>query len=256
MNQIVMPLLLSAVAMPSVWAQGNEWTGFYAGGHLGYGFGESKVDVSLGGSWGLGPQVANDYLEKAWSKDLSPSGAVGGLQAGYNYQLPGSQVVLGLEGAASWLDASDSKRRMTYLAPVLPVDVGFDSRLSIDVERTLALRAKAGFIVDRTLYYGTVGWSWARAEMGFEILSTNGYSRMGGGTKTLDGFTIGLGVEHRITQQLSLRADYSYSDYGRVSYETAYRPGSTGGPPAFNYAEKVSQDLSLHQINIGLNYSF
>ncbi len=248
MKQIVMPLLLFAVAMPSVWAQGNEWTGFYAGGHLGYGFGESKVDVSLGGNWAIESELLTDKLRHDWSKDLEPRGALGGLQVGYRYQLPGSKFLLGVEAAASWLDVSDRSRQTSGSKS------NYDSLKFIDLDSTQVLRTKAGFATERTLYYVTAGWAWGQATMGFEVLAKNGYSKAGNAKKTLDGFTLGFGVEHRITQQLSLCADYSYSDYGRITYETASRPGNTWAE--YDYREKVSQDLSLHQINIGLNYSF
>ena len=44
-----------------------DWTGFYAGGHIGYGWGHGRyVDP---------PDVTNFY----------PDGLIGGVQAGYNY---------------------------------------------------------------------------------------------------------------------------------------------------------------------------
>ena len=59
-----------------------NWTGFYAGGHVGYGFGDSTV--------------AGDDLD----------GFLGGLQAGYNWQFS-RNVVFGIEADISGTDLNN-----------------------------------------------------------------------------------------------------------------------------------------------------
>src|SRR3954462_15633317 len=61
-----------------------DWTGFYVGGHLGYGW--AKKDWS--DSFGL------------FDVSSRSSGFLGGGQAGFNYQI--GQFVLGAEGDFSW----------------------------------------------------------------------------------------------------------------------------------------------------------
>src|SRR5690606_9296591 len=59
-----------------------SWTGFYAGGHVGYGWSYLSGTDPTGGS----------------SADLR--GWLGGLQLGYNYQM--GRFVIGIEGDYSW----------------------------------------------------------------------------------------------------------------------------------------------------------
>src|SRR5262245_49896422 len=76
------PVMREAVAPPLSWA------GFYIGGHAGYGWGRSTIhdldDFCLGA--GTCPTPSVGYRFK---------GALGGVQAGYNWQ--GGNVVIGAE---------------------------------------------------------------------------------------------------------------------------------------------------------------
>lgn len=71
-----------------------DWTGFYVGGHLGYGFGDAS--------------------------GVSTSGFVMGGHAGFNVQQ--SSLVLGMEGDFDWANISDSAtgvdRSIDYLASI------------------------------------------------------------------------------------------------------------------------------------------
>ena len=53
-----------------------------------------------------------------------------------------------------------------------------------------------------------------------------------------------------------MKLEYLYTDLGNISYATAYLPGSTFAPPGFNYAERITQDLTFHTVRVGLNYKF
>jgi len=69
-------------------AQVYDWTGFYVGANAGFGFGRSATTV-------LSPAPANEQAR------LGGLGALGGVQAGYNWQfgslLGFNNVVLGVE---------------------------------------------------------------------------------------------------------------------------------------------------------------
>ena len=73
-----------------------SWTGFYLGGHVGYG----------GGSFGPG---TNPLPEQGAFFPHSVTGLIGGYQAGYNKQLP-NHVVLGIEADASFTSPLDAPR--------------------------------------------------------------------------------------------------------------------------------------------------
>ena len=66
-----------------------SWTGFYAGGHAGYGWAD----------------LDNDLTDAAGDGN-KPDGFFGGGQVGYNYQFS-NQIVLGLEADAAFADFKD-----------------------------------------------------------------------------------------------------------------------------------------------------
>ena len=80
---------LKAPALKSVY----DWTGFYVGGHFGYG----------GGSLGPG---TNALPEQGVLLPHSVTGLIGGYQIGYNRELA-NRVVLGVEGDASFTSPLD-----------------------------------------------------------------------------------------------------------------------------------------------------
>ena len=82
-------LPLKAPALERVY----EWTGFYVGGHFGYG----------GGSLGAG---SNPLPLQGVLFPHSPTGLIGGYQMGYNRELA-NHVVLGVEADASFTSPTD-----------------------------------------------------------------------------------------------------------------------------------------------------
>src|SRR5258708_25094260 len=70
-----------------------DWTGFYVGGHFGYG------DASFG------PDT-NPFPLQGALLPHSPTGLIGGFQMGYNRQLT-NRVVLGVEADASFTSPPD-----------------------------------------------------------------------------------------------------------------------------------------------------
>src|SRR6266545_1414882 len=84
-----------------------SWTGWYVGGFVGGAWGAdartSDPCAATGGCWlsAFGGEVV--------SYSLSPS-IIGGVSAGYNYQIPGSAIVFGIETEFGYihLDGSSS----------------------------------------------------------------------------------------------------------------------------------------------------
>ena len=113
-----------------------DWTGFYVGGHVGYGW----ADKSWTDAFGLGTSHTAD-------------GFLGGGQVGFNYQI--NQFVLGVEGDVSWANLKGDSTQVFGLAA--PVTQGFNS----EVDWTATLTGRLGFAFDRWLVYGKGGAAWA-----------------------------------------------------------------------------------------------
>jgi len=100
-----------------------SWTGFYIGGHFGGGWGRNAFsETACGGSPGLicGPNFVRDSLDNptvglAGSVgDVGShqfSGALGGFQVGYNWQI--GRFLIGVEGQFSWSDMKGDHQNTT-----------------------------------------------------------------------------------------------------------------------------------------------
>ncbi len=121
-------LPLKAPALKSVY----DWTGFYLGGHVGYG----------GGSLGPG---TNPLPEQGVLFPHGITGLIGGYQAGYNKQLP-NHVVLGVEADASFTSPLDDPR----LAP---------APFNATIDYVGTVRGRIGYAFGRLLPYMTGGFA-------------------------------------------------------------------------------------------------
>jgi outer membrane immunogenic protein len=164
-----------------------DWTGFYIGGHVGYGW----ADKGWGDAFGL-------------NLSHNADGILGGGQAGFNYQV--GQFVFGVEGDVT---GTGMKGGAAALGST------FDTK----VDWTSTLTGRAGLAFDRWLVYGKGGVAWAG-----EHFSTNRYTV---GTVELDdtrvGWTVGAGVEWAFAPQWSAKLEYNYMDFGTKTY--SFAPG-------------------------------
>jgi len=187
------------VAVPSAMvASGFSWTGFYGGVHAGYGWGRST------GTNGLGAQFP-----------LSTSGALLGAQVGFNYQI--NSLVLGVEGDLAYTAIGGRSA---------PAFIGRNTMLG-------SLRARAGFAVDRSLFYVTGGLAMQNASFTAAPGAAEKYTRIG--------WTLGAGYEYAITSNWTVKAEYSYYNFGT----------RTLGPI---YVGTLRSDG--HTVKLGVNYLF
>src|ERR1044072_2558119 len=126
-----------------------DWTGFYIGGHVGYGW--AKKDWQDG--FGL------------FNLSTDANGFLGGGQVGFNYQV--GQFVLGAEGDFSW---SGINGGATIVGIVPPPGRGFNT----DVNWVSPATGRLGLAFDRWLVYGKAGAAWVD-----DKFSTNAYTLLG-----------------------------------------------------------------------------
>jgi outer membrane immunogenic protein len=159
------------------------WTGAYVGAQIGYEFGSDHARVP-----GL-PGVGS-----------TPNGVVGGAHVGYNYQI--GMFVAGIEG-----DMNGANYHGGTFYPT--IGAGANSRVGIDG----SARGRVGLAFDRALVYATGGAAFAGLQ--------NSYVGPGGAFSQFNhssvGWTVGGGLEYAVTNNWSIRAEYRYTDYGRVT---------------------------------------
>ena len=91
-----------------------------------------------------------------------------------------------------------------------------------------SIRARAGFAVDTTLFYGTFGPGYARIDRSFSSSqSTNTFT--GRGDRNQWGIVGGGGVEQKLGSNFSIGLEYTYHQYEDDDYRVRVAGGPTTG---------------------------
>jgi opacity protein-like surface antigen len=204
-----------------------NWTGFYVGGHLGAGFGRSNWSDPFG------PTSIGDQDRVG--------GALAGGQVGYNYQI--GIVVTGVEASGSWSQLTGTES--CFAGNPNQGNAGLDCGTNVGALATLT--GRVGLSVDRTLYYAKAGPAWGHTTF---MLNAGGAAPGLLAVPDADrwGFTVGAGVEHALTRQWSIAADYKYVDLGTATVGFASLPAAIA-PVAI---ETINQ--RYHVLTLGMNY--
>jgi opacity protein-like surface antigen len=234
-NAADMPAVVPAYAAVAPWS----WTGLYIGGHIGAGFGSSQFSDPAG------PPIYGGTVR-------SPA-VLGGGQAGYNWQIPHSNFLLGVETDAS---GSIADGTATCLA-----SSGFFISANCRVRQGASgsLTGRAGFVTGaqgHTLVYAKGGGAWLQERID---ITTNGVlpAMSTGFDGVRWGWTVGAGVEKALTPAWSFRLEYDYANFGNVGLAT---PASylQVSPPINNYLPLAGgvagANQALQTVKVGLNY--
>jgi hemoglobin/transferrin/lactoferrin receptor protein len=191
---------------------GSNWTGLYLGGHLGYGF----ADISGVTTAGDGTTGGIPATEAA---DVSLNDLQRGVQAGFNYQFA-NRIVIGLEGDFSWMKHFDTQTAVATEAANLTAGGWLQAKTDYKLDWVATLRGRIGFAYDRLLVYGTGGLAFleeTETRTQYEANSagrTTEAASSESASMTRRGWTLGAGLEYALTNNWSLKAEYSYLRFG------------------------------------------
>jgi outer membrane immunogenic protein len=204
-----------------------SWTGFYVGGHVGWGSDSVGWVHTHDGETHTGSMDGNAFL--------------GGVQAGFNYQFARNWII-GVEGQNSWTDINGYSAfahngephtvtsHMNWIATVGP-------RLGY-----------AGF--DRTLVYVKGGTAWAVLDYGHTHTHlTDPVVHAFSGSETRTGWFIGAGLERAFWDRFSAKIEYNFIDLGSKDVMLNSLE-SAGSSVVFNFADRI------HIVKVGVNYHF
>jgi outer membrane immunogenic protein len=200
----------------------ESWSGFYAG-------------VQVGGVRGEADAVYEDELHnRFYADDFRINGFMGGVYGGHNRLLENGWLI-GVEGEWNYLSGNDT------------VLIDGDPRTTARLEQNwdASLRLRLGRVIGDYLPYLTGGVAWGD----FDLKSHDGYS-INPDTTTgyiLTGWTMGAGVEMKISENLHARIQYRYTDYG----DDTKRIWSS----ATGYIDANVQ-YNAHTLTVGLSYRF
>jgi outer membrane immunogenic protein len=166
----------------------------------------------VGANAGYG--FSGDFDENAGLDLNSGDGFIGGVQAGYNYQF--NPLVVGIEGEIDYANISDR----------------FEGNRG-DLNWRGSLTPRLGFAIDRFMPYVKAGLAFGKVEVDTGDKDSN----------TLYGWTAGIGAEYAVTNNVTVRAEYNYTDLATDTFTTA----DVG---SFKAGYKGSD------VKLGVNYKF
>lgn len=167
-------------------AAAYDWSGFYAGAHVGFDWGRTRI-------------FDNGVLAES---SVPMNGAIGGLLAGINWQ--SGAFVYGLEA-----DFGASALRGRGARPVATPDF-VANQYNVDISGHL--RGRIGYAVaPQTLLFAAGGLAVAS----FEFRDAGGPDPL---RSTMVGWTAGGGVDQALSRNLIGRIEYLYADYGNTDF--------------------------------------
>lgn len=274
LSAAALTVLMSGVAAPALAQSAQDWSGPYLGVHAGWMFSGQDKDESLifdrdfdgdfddtvgaPGTNAFSPGSCDGAAlagSAAGGCDDDTTGVEAGIRAGYDFQF-GNFVVGGL----AELTATDAEDSVTSFS-ITPASYVFNR----DLERLAAFRARAGYAFGPTLAYVTGGAAFGKIDNSFA--TTNGANRF---TEVVDeeraeGYQLGAGLEHRLTDRLSLTGEYLYTSLETGDY--VVRVSNNGTTPPSNPfilppntagtdMTRSNENFDTHSVRVGLSLRY
>jgi outer membrane immunogenic protein len=183
-----------------------SWSGFYIGGHAGYGWGDADYNFLTAGHYNL---AAGDRF----SHDMD--GFMGGGHLGFNWQW--GQMVAGLEGSFTWSDLG----RSGVASPFFPATDTFRTRL----QWVSTITPRLGYAANNWLLYVKGGVAFGEIDTRIQdAVDFNARS------ETRVGWTVGAGLEYAVTPNWIVGVEGNYYDFGSLNVNQESRLLATGAP--------------------------
>jgi len=207
----------------------DSWSGLYIGAAVGYGVATAEVDKSVQFKKGNDPW--SDKFSILNLDGLSSEGAIGTLTLGYDHQVtPG--LLIGIFGDYTFGDLENEYSALGGLAKV-----------SSEIGDSWSIGARIGLVRDKTLWYVMAGYTEADLDWALSLFGTK-Y----GGSESLDGYFVGLGVEHQLFNNVSLKLDYRFSDYDALNFSHTKDWG------CWEFKKNLEIDTEVHAVRLGVNW--
>ena len=282
MNYKLFLLPLSLIAFSSTsFADGTpskssyDWTGVYVGGFVGGATGANVTNKATNS-----PKLFGEipFGSTSTSTNSSTSGSfMGGGTVGYNWQLPKTPYLIGLEGEYGYLGSSGSSQSQS-VGPQGIVQLNTQNKTTIGSDFGYGLvGGRIGYALDRSLFYVKSGAVFTQVQSTNSTITgipdtpfnTAGSSNSGG---TTTGYAIGGGIEYAPSwysnKNFTVKVEYLYfgipttSNSSQSSISQPFgdftrEEESFQSPPL--YSENSSYHNSTGGIStakIGVNYKF
>jgi outer membrane immunogenic protein len=239
-----LPMKAPPLAPPPIFT----WTGFYIGGFVGGAVADGDAESTepqacAGGgcAFVFGTSTPNSY-----SLDSS---FIGGGTVGFNWQMPGSAWVIGLEGEVGYIDLNGTVRDVNAPPPGVSPG-GFDSTKIGDLYGVIA--GRLGYSFGPVLVYGKGGVAFVEKSYGYSAIVPPA-SAILTHDETQTTWAAGGGIEWAFANNWSLKGEYLYIDTHETITTSGVVVGGLVGGAALSNAHT---DPGVHTGKLGINYRF
>ncbi|QEE09014.1 porin family protein [Bartonella kosoyi] len=249
---------------PVITVPAFSWTGFYIGGQIGNFSSKTAVNYLIDETAGKWEALPKENLPKL-------SGFIGGIYAGSNIDIDNG-FIIGVETDIMWSNKKHTKdipipqnsqagetaqsSKTKSLTRVSDDEESSESLIK-GISHTLkqkwsgATRVKVGFALERMMPYlsGGIAYTQLQNIFGFVVDSrfrealreaVDSSNLVHDEKKTMIGYTLGGGVDFAMTDNILLRAEYRYSDFGKKKF----------------VQDKVEMDYKTNDFRVGVAYKF
>ena len=208
------------------------WTGCYIGGNAGGIWANSDWSDTILGDFGSN----------------TPSGTLGGLQGGCNYQASGPNywaggLVVGIQGDYDWTSINGS------VANVIPLAVAIGLTDRTQIKSLASVTGRVGGAWDRFLAYVKAGGAWLQGNYNFQTFGTLVAPTV---SLTQTGYTVGVGGEYAFLNWLTGFIEYDYYHFGDNTSSTLVCIAAVCG--IATTGARVRTDINV--VKAGLNLKF
>jgi len=236
-----------------------RWDGFYMGLTAGYSAAKFSMKsttpmTSTGFSTGAGTywstQTNADRVSATGTGNLFSNDTMAGAVFGYNLRIGNSQLT-GVELDLSALDTNKTTTRATTY-PTMPARSP-QTTFRTNAENFGALAIKFGTIVEDTLFYVKGGP--AMSKVSFSSNFNDGVaSESNNRSENKLGWIFGVGVEHKVQNNVSIKAEYVHANFGSISNTSnnLSQPGASFPNQPFQSSLQTRLDI----LRVGVNMHF
>ena len=241
-----------------------SWNGFYIGGNVGYSWGRSRTDVEY-----FNPVTGAIIVPPAGSitsATFNLNGWLAGGQIGFNRQH--NNWVWGLEADLQWTGQRGGEDFLCATTPFIggvctpgttSIPIGFlGTTLSLNqkLEWFGTVRGRIGPLIRPTLLAYVTGGAAFGSLKSTAVLTTATPALALASISSTDrdtniGWTIGAGIESRLSDNWTGKIEYLYMDFGTFRGSVAF-PGPI--PPTIG--ARFESRVTDHILRVGVNYKF
>jgi opacity protein-like surface antigen len=235
-----------------------SWTGPYVGFTVGYGFNSNpdminsqRYDFAMAAP-PLGPRLAEVFSYQGPQME----GFVGGLTGGYNYQW--NYIVLGVEADIHRTNLTGQSKGQGLWVQGLNGPLSGTTTQSMDWFGTVRGRLGTTLWDPRSLIYVTGGYAYGNVHNTQEFTDQDLDYGLAHQENSRQGWTAGAGIEYAVWGNLSVKAEYLYTNLGNARAiavpEITPNPAGPMSDPTIKVFTTNGQHF--HTFRFGANYRF